>query len=163
MTTENLTRLVNIVNEEMDSLAGEYHQNLERVISEITDVDHRLERLYDALETGQIKLIDLSPRIQQLRKRKEQLQATRWDLELQLSNRRIELADAETVAAFVTDLRNLLNGSSTAERKAFIRSFIKEVEVTGDNVLITYTIPMQPKGITEERLPVLSIEHDGGR
>ena len=28
---------------------------------------------------------------------------------------------------------------------------------------VTYTIPKLPKGVTEERLPVLSIEHDGGR
>jgi hypothetical protein len=43
-----------------------------------------------------------------------------------------------------------------------VRSFIKEVKVTGDEVLLTYTIPILPKGVTEERLPVLSIVHYGG-
>ncbi len=76
LTTENLARLVHIVNEEMDSLAIEYRQRLDNVIDEIADVDHRLERLYDALETGKIQLADLAPRIQQLRQRQEQLQAT---------------------------------------------------------------------------------------
>jgi hypothetical protein len=50
-----------------------------------------------------------------------------------------------------------------SEKKAFIRSFIKEVKVTQDNVLLNFTISMQPKGITEEKLGALSIEEDGGR
>ena len=74
----------------------------------------------------------------------------------------MELADAETVARCVSDLRNLLNESSLAERKSFVRSFVKEVKVTGDEVLLTYTIPMLPRGVTEEKLPVLSIVHHGG-
>jgi hypothetical protein len=31
-----------------------------------------------------------------------------------------------------------------------------------NEVLLTYTIPMLPKGATEERLPVLSTVHSGG-
>ncbi len=162
LTTDNLTRLVHMVNEEMDSLAIEYRQRLDNVIDEIADVDRRLERLYDALETGRIQLADLAPRIQQLRQRREQLQAARSQLEQELSARRVELADEETVAHCVSDLRNLLSESSLAERKSFVRSFVKEVKVTGDKVLLTYTIPMLPKGLTEEMLPVLSIVHDGG-
>ncbi len=129
---------------------------------ELESVNHCLERLYDALETEKIQLADLAPRIQQLRQRQEQLQATRWGLEQQLSDKRVELADVETVACCISDLRNLLNESSLSERKSFVRSFVKEVKVTGDEVLLTYTMPMLPKGITEEKLPVLSIVHDGG-
>jgi site-specific DNA recombinase len=119
--------------------------------------------LYDALETGKIHLADLAPRIQQLRQRQEQLQAARWEMEQKLSDRRVELADAETVAHCVSDRRDLLNESSITERKAFIRSSVKEVKVTGDEALLTYTIPMLPRGVTEESLPVLSIVHHGGR
>jgi chromosome segregation ATPase len=125
LTTENLTRLVRIVNEEMDNLVPEYRQRLDSIIDEIADVDHRLERLYDALETGQIQLADLAPRIQQLRRRREQLQAVKWEVEQQLSDRRVELADSKTVAKYVADLHNLLNESSLAERKSFVRALSK--------------------------------------
>jgi hypothetical protein len=37
--------------------------------------DTRLERLYDAVETGKIPLADLAPRIRDLRQRQEKLQA----------------------------------------------------------------------------------------
>ena len=93
----------------------------------------------------------------------EQLETRRLELEYLLSDTKVELADMKTVAGYVADLRNLLNESSLSERKSFVRSFVKEVKVTGDEVLLTYTIPMLPKGITEEKLPVLSIVHDGGR
>ena len=66
-------------------------------------------------------------------------------------------------ASAQTDLRDLLNESSISERKTFIRSFVKEVKVTGDEALLNYTIPMLPRGVTEEKLPVLSIVHHGGR
>ncbi|MDP2917592.1 MAG: recombinase family protein [Dehalococcoidia bacterium] len=163
LTADNLTRLVRVVNEEMDGLALEYRERLDNAMDEIADVDRRLDRLYDALETGKIQLADLAPRIQQLRQRKEQLQATKWKLEQELSDRRVELADAETVAGYVNDLHNVLNESSLAEKKSFVRSFVKEVKVTGGDVLLTYTIPMLPKGMTEEKLPVLSTVHYGGR
>ena len=162
LTTENLTKLVKIVNEEMDGLAVEYRQRLDSIIAEITDVERRLGKLYDAIETGKIELNDLSPRMQQLRQRQNQLHTAKQQLEQELSERRIELADAATVSACVNDLRNLLTETSLAEKKSFIRSFIKEIKVTGEQVVLTYTIPMSTKGLTEEQLPVLSIVHDGG-
>jgi hypothetical protein len=56
----------------------------------------------------------------------------------------------------------MLEENSLTERKAFIRSFLKEVRVTGDDVLLKYTLPMLPNNINEEKLPVLSIVHYGG-
>ena len=162
LTTDNLTKLVKMVNEEMDGLSVDYRQHLYSIGTEFAEVDRRLERLYDALETGKIQIADLTPRIQQLRQRREQLQTVKFELEQELSDRRVELADTETVTQYVNDLRNLLSESPLAERKSFVRSFVKEVNVTGDEVLVKYTIPMMPKGMLEEKLSVLSIGHDGG-
>lgn len=67
----------------------------------------------------------------------------------------MELA-VEMVRSYVEDLRNLLNSSSLPERRAFIRSFIKEVKITGDEVPLTYTMPQTPTGISEEKVGVLS-------
>jgi len=44
-----------------------------------------------------MQLADLAPRIQRLRHRQEQLHAARWELENLLSDRKVELADMETV------------------------------------------------------------------
>ena len=91
-----------------------------------------------------------------------QLQAAKWELEVLLSDRKMELADLETVTRYVEDLRNLLSESPLVERKSFVKSFVKEVRVTGNEVVLTYTIPMPPQVIISEEVPVLSIVHYGG-
>ena len=72
------------------------------------------------------------------------------------------MANLETVTRCVDDLRSLLEESSLTERKAFIRSFVREVRVTGEEVLVTYTMPLPPQGISEERMGVLSSVHSSG-
>ena len=163
LTAENLTQLVHLVNEEMDSASKSYRDEHDAISNEIINISHRLEHLYDAMETGKIDLDDLAPRIHELRNRQEKLQARRAQIESFLSDRRVELASPEIVKSYVDDLRNLLNNSSLAERRAFIRSFVKEVKVTGDEVLLTYTMPLSPEGISEEKVGVLSTVQYGGR
>ena len=136
----------------MDSAAGNYREDLNVIADEIAVINSRLERLYDALETGKLGLDDLAPRIQQLRHQQEKLQSKKWELEAFLSDRRVELADPEMVTRCVDDLRSLLEESTLAERKSFIRSFVKEVKVTGNEVLLTYTMPLPPQEISEERV-----------
>ena len=131
LTEENLRELVRLVNEEMDASAGDYRERLDTIEEELAETERRLDRLYDALETGKLSLNDLAPRIQTLRQRQNQLQAARCQVEELLTNRRMQLADMEIVMRYVEDLRGLLSQGSLSEQKAFIRSFVKEVGVTG--------------------------------
>jgi site-specific DNA recombinase len=162
LTEENLRELARVINEEMDASLIKYRDELDVISAGITGINSRLERLYDALETGKIELDDLSPRIQHLRRQQEQLQARKWELEALLANRHKELVDLEMVTRCVDDLRNLLDESSIIERKSFIRSFVKEIKVTGDEVLLTYTMPLPPEGTLEEKMPVLYSVHPSG-
>ena len=66
------------------------------------------------------------------------------------------------VTRCVNDLRNLLDESFIAERKLFIQSFVKEIKVTGDEVLLTDTMPLPPEGTLEEKMPVLYSVHSSG-
>ena len=60
------------------------------------------------------------------------------DETINISHRLERLHDAiETGKIDLDELRNLFNNSSLAERKAFIQSFVKEVKVRGDEVLLT--------------------------
>jgi len=77
-------------------------------------------------------------------------------------SQKAELADLETITRYVGDLSVLLSESSLAERTAFIRSFAKEVKVTGNEVLLAYTIPAPPERISQEKVGVPSPVHSGG-
>lgn len=163
LTEDNLQELVQLVNEEMDATLSETRQRLDTVTAEVEDIHKRLGRLYDALETGKLTINDLSPRIQELRHREDQLQAARLDLEGSLSQRQVRLTDPEIVKGYVENLQQVLSGSQLLEQKAFIRSFVKEVRVTGDEVVLTYTMPLTPEGINQDKERVLDTVQYGGR
>jgi hypothetical protein len=79
-----------------------------------------------------------------------------------LGERKIQLADEEVVRSYVEDLKEVLSSSPLAEQKAFIRSFVKEVRVTGKEVLLIYTMPLPPEGSLHETAGVLDTVHYGG-
>ena len=162
LTEENLRELVHLVNEEMDAASQEYRSQLNIAIEEIVKVNRRLDRLYDAVETSSLSLHDLAPRIKKLLADRDKLQARKLELEWLVKERKLELADITTVKRYAQNLRSLLNESPLAERKSFIRSFVKEVRVTGNKVLLNYTIPLPPKGLMTEETTVLSTIHYGG-
>jgi hypothetical protein len=62
----------------------------------------------------------------------------------------------------MNDLRNLLEANTITERKSFIKSFVKEIVITGENVLMKYTIPATTGGLTKEGQGVPHIVHYGG-
>ncbi|MBM4445135.1 MAG: recombinase family protein [Chloroflexi bacterium] len=162
LTTENIKELVRVVNEELDLASAEDRDRLQAVNAQIEDTNGRLERLYDALETGKVKMEDISPRIQQHRDRLKQLQVSRWELEARLSQGYIEPADDETVGRYVGDMKELLSESTIADRRSLVKSFVKEVKVTGSDVLLTYTSPMAAHGMLREGLSVLDTVQYGG-
>lgn len=163
LTEENRSELVRLVNEEMQTASIEQRRHLASIAVEVDRINSRLQRLYYALETGVLSLEDLAPRIRQLRQHQEQLQTTRWELENALSDKKVELADEETMSEYVLDLRSLLSRGSLTERKAFIKSFVREVEVRGKQVVLSYSIPVSQKGISREEVSVPHIVHNGGR
>ena len=139
-------------------MAGELAGRLEVTEAELGDVRKRFERLYEALETSELTL---SPRIFSLRHREEQLEAARDDAESQLEQRRVELPTTEEIKGYVADFREFLKEGTFPQRKALIRNFVEGIEVTGDEAVLTYTIPMPNDGVTSESASVLDFVKPG--
>ena len=161
LTEETIVELVTLVAEEIDAMAGELAGRVEAVEGELADVRKRLGRLYEALETSDLTLEVLSPRILSLRHREEQLEAALDDAARQLEQRRIELPTTEEMKEYVADLREFLKEGTIPERKALIRNFVEDIKVVGDEATLTYTIPMPKGGISQESAPVLDFVQSG--
>jgi site-specific DNA recombinase len=162
LTKGNLIQLVKMVNKEMDLETKAFQEELNMLSDSVTDTNRRLERLYDAIETGKVNLDELVPRIRELQDRQGQLQLRRIEIENQMSDRRVELADLETISGYVDDLHELLKEGSLAERRAFIRSFVKEVRVTGNEAVLSYSIPLLPEKVAIEKEGVLpTVQYSG--
>ena len=120
-----------------------------------------MENLYQALETKQLPIEALSPRILSLKARQDQLTAAREEAEAQLEQRRAELPTSREIKGYVADFREFLQEGTFPERKALIRNFVQGIEIVEDEAVLTYTIPMPSDGVTSESASVLDFVQSG--
>jgi len=83
----------------------QFQDELRTILEDLQDTNHRLERLYDAIETGNVSIADLAPRVRDLRLRNDKLLERKLQLEGLLTDRRVELASPEVVKRFTTEMR----------------------------------------------------------
>ena len=142
LTDGSIRALVKVVGEEMDGVAREQRKRLETIDSELTDVRRRLDRLYNLVETTDLDMADVTPRIRDHRERQQRLETSAEEARAILSQRREVLDDVKTITAYAQDMSEFLNESELTERRAFIESFVKEIVVMPGNALMRYTIPI---------------------
>jgi hypothetical protein len=63
LTDSNLEELVKLVNDELESTFSRLKERLDICDVELGDIEARVSRLYDILETGKLSLDDLASRI----------------------------------------------------------------------------------------------------
>jgi DNA invertase Pin-like site-specific DNA recombinase len=163
VTPENLTLLAEEVMKEMNGSSEANKTELNTIDGEIGDTDRRLGRLYEVIETGKVLPEDVGPRIRELNEQRRRLQERKEELLNLVANQSAEAPSLEEVTECARDLRNILEQGSLAEQKAFIRSFVQEITVLGEEARLTYIPPEIPPVHNGETEPVLSIVRHGGR
>jgi site-specific DNA recombinase len=146
LTEENLEGLAKLTNKELADAGKAERDNLEVFKAQTVDLENRLAKLYEALETGEFRSADLAPRIRALAERKDELEKARADLEEALQTRTADIVNPQVLGDSVADLRVLLEQSSIVKQKTFLRSFVKKIEVSDSDVKIIYTLPVLPGG-----------------
>ena len=170
LTDGNIRALVKVVDEQMDGVAREQRKRLETIEDELEDVKRKLGRIWHFIETSDTVMADASDRIKEHEERQERLEDAAADARAMLSQRRKVLDDVNTIAAYAKEMRDFLDQSELSERRAFIKSFVKEIVVVPGDALLRYTVPMPdnsliPGGAAETvALPgsVLPTLHVGG-
>ena len=144
LTEGNIRSLVNVVDEQMDDVAGDERKRLETIESELTDVRGRLDRLYDLVETTtEFNMADFADRIRGHKERKERLESAAEGSRAILAQRRAVLDDVKTITAYAQDMSRFLK-KSEHDRSAgpSSRPFVKEIELLPDNAVVRYSVPM---------------------
>ncbi len=168
LTENNVKTLVELVNEEFSEVYQEQKERLEAVEEELIEVRRRMDRLWHAVETTDLEINDIIPRIREHQERQEKLEVAAEEAKAALSNRPARLDDAK-IATYAREMSDFLLESELTETKAFVRSFIKEIAVTPGQAVVRYTMPMpedSPIGRRESEVvdiggPVLPTVHDG--
>ena len=141
LTWSNIRDLVKLLDEEMDGVAREQRERLESIEEELEDVKRKLGRIWHVIETTDIEMADASDRIREHRGRKEKLETAAEEARALLSKRRVMLDSADVIAAFAEEMSEFLKTSELTQTRAFVHSFVKEIEVKPGKAAIVYSIP----------------------
>ena len=142
LAESNIRDLVKLVNEELDSVIREQREKVEAVDEELNEIRRRLDRLWQAVETTDLEINDILPRIREHKERQEKLEIAADEARAILAVRMRGLGDEDAIAGHVKEMREFLMESKLTETRAFIRSFVKEIGVVPGKATIRYTIPM---------------------
>ncbi len=142
LTESNIRELVKLVNEELDSVIREQKERVEAIEEELGEIRRRMDRLWVAVETSDLEINDILPRIREHQERQEKLETAADEASTVLSMRMAGLGDEETIAAYVMEMSDFLMESELTETRAFIKSFVKEIGVVPGKAVIRYTIPI---------------------
>ena len=152
LTDKNLSELVRLVNEERGRARRSSRERVSEVESQAKSLHGRLERLYAALESGHVDLADIGPRIKALRGQIEAAEDRKTGIEAEEAAP-VRL-DAPDVRREIGDMRQLLDGGTIMERKAWLRTWVKRVEVDKSmGGFIEYYFPMRALALKQEGRP----------
>ena len=140
LTESNIRDLVKLLDEELDGVAREQRQKLDSIEEELEDVKKRLGRIWNAIETTDIEMSDASDRIREHRERKEKLEIAAEEARALLAQRRHFLDSADVIASYAEEMSEFLKTSELTETRAFVHSFVKEIEVKPGMAAIVYSI-----------------------
>jgi len=160
LTKEILTKLVCMVCEELENGEAESEKKRVTLKSQLAEIEKKLARYYELIEGGTLDLNDVASRIRELNAEKEALTTEIARLNAQ-TPRAVAFAkpSEETVTAYVEDLRSTLNEGSIMNRKAFLNSFIRRINIKDSEAEIEYTCPIGLSG--NRRNEVLSMAQIG--
>ncbi len=118
------------------------------------------------LETGKLSLDELAPRNRELKKRQDELGKTRIQIEVDIVAQGVEEVDIDMIKSYTRDLKSLLEESDIIERKAFLHSFIKRIDIDNkDKATVYYHLPLpnnENRKVEAEVLPIVTPGGEGG-
>ena len=142
LTESNIRDLVKLLDEEMDGVAHEQRERLQTIDGELEDVKKQLSRVWHFVaRSDSVDVAEASDLIVELRERKEKLEVAAEEARGLLSERRRFLDSADTIATFAAEMSDFLKTSELTETRAFVHSFVKEIEVKPGRAAIVYSIP----------------------
>jgi hypothetical protein len=158
---KNLRDLLRLTNEQLTTQTTKAAREVSVIDEQIESKQKKLDRLYEALESGSLVLGDLAPRIKKLKAEIDDLQRRAFSVKAEVSSkRRLKPMSIEELKRHVDDLYTLLSEGTVFERRSFLGSFIKRISIDYPQVSVSYTFPLvkKPPFTTE----VLSLVTNGG-
>jgi site-specific DNA recombinase len=146
LTEEHLLELLKLTNDELAKPASHIDREITQLEKQLTDRQVRQDRLFEAVESGSTLPSDVAPRLRKLRDEIDSLQTHVTSMKVQkgASGAQRSISKSE-LDRYVSDLHKLLAEGSFFERRSFLKSFMKAVQVDFPQVSMEYKLPLIKK------------------
>ena len=161
LTRDNIYKLLLMLDDELKKLDAEYKTKLELLAEVIEDKIARRKKLYEGIETAMVSLPDVAPRLKELNQEIADLEQQKAKIiETHQNGEGLKIAE-DKIKPYIDDLQEMLMEGSIAERRGFIRSFIKTISVDYPQLKFEYSLPLLPQTKDRTSSEVLSAEQYG--
>ena len=140
LTRHNIMKIVESLNAARSRESVSEKDQLQTIERELIQARQKIEKLYDAIENGNLSEVDLSPRIKERRNQITSLEQTRQAILDELSAPPLTITPVK-VTELLSRLHEVLSGIDITEKKSLLRGFVKRIEVADKKITINYTIP----------------------
>ncbi len=148
LDTQLFEKYVQKVNDQIKEKQSAVTDEVKSLNLKLETTKKKLDRLYEALESGEMEAKDVAPRIKHVRTELEQLETEQKKYREKLRDLEFELVDYETVKPYLHQAKQTLKIAPFDQQKHILRSFIREIRVFPDRIDIDSRIPLK-----EESLP----------
>ena len=162
LSEPNLKRLLWTINDEAKVFNDEYKQKMAKLDALINEKLARRAKLFEGVETGTFDLKDISSRLKSLNDEIASIETQKAELTKKNQSEQGFYISEEEMRPFVEGLQETLLEGTISQRRDFIRSFIKRIEIDYPQAKIDYFLPMPQK--IKDRTPtdeVLSLAQSG--
>lgn len=138
---DNMRKLVEDINAAAKSLRMDYGKKITEIKKKANDLELRIIRQYEAIESGVIDLNLVAPRLEELKSQKEALQEEISYYEsLNIRNQPVHITRT-MIEKFRKEMEQIFVGDNVQEQREFLKKFIEKIVVKDEGIEIVYYTP----------------------
>lgn len=161
LSDSNLQILAEEVNSELGGNEDRMRRERTLLKSQLQKKQKKLDRLVDAVESGQVTGSALHSRINARQEEVEKLISKLTQLDQQDYAAQTCEVDLERLTPYVESLKDTLATAPTKTQRSILQSFIREIEVGRKQITIEFSIPQEKREREHDLAPVLGTVESG--
>jgi hypothetical protein len=142
LSEENVRKYIDLFIEQTQQSKTEPSADETAVKLAIRDVEVKVRRWEEALERGLLSLEDCAGRIKELRQERESLLRRKVELHKSRSKATILPIPTRLMHDYIREIQLRLQEKKIGYKKEFLREILKEVRIRGNEVTLTYRLPI---------------------
>lgn len=140
-SNENMRKLVDDINAATKSLRIDYSRRITELKKKATDLQLRVRRQYEAIESGKIDLSLVAERLKELKIQRDSLQEEIAYYERSNSQYQPVYITRSMIERYQKEMEEVFIGTNVQEQRDFLKKFIEKIVIHDSRIEIVYYTP----------------------